>query len=203
MAVAVPFCSNISIKTDPLSFESTQKTPKLGSFFLNEPNCKPYCKRHKVQQIKCIHQKVRENKLGSFRRNICRVLYAPLTTTTLTDTPYLGLDSVLVKEAPFSKNCADYTCPITLCPVKLSINDIRPRCGCATHRRSSAVVRGDGGSMARAVRFRPSAPRNRKKRHHARHSRQHLRHFQPFRGIGIGMPSTKSEPMAKRCQIRS
>ncbi len=100
-----------------------RKHPPGGFVFQNEPTCKNPLQTTLVSNSK-VHTYIFCHKNGGFvsQKHIwapCRVVVA----TVLTNTSSLGLDSVLAEEAPFSKNCADYTCPITPCPVKLSSND--------------------------------------------------------------------------------
>ena len=60
-----------------------------------------------------LHKKYRGNNSGSFRRNACfQVLLSP---------------EVLAKEAPLSKNWANYTHTRTPCPERLSISDRRAK----------------------------------------------------------------------------
>ncbi len=100
-----------------------RKHPPGGFVFQNEPTCKNPLQTTLVSNSK-VHTYIFCHKNGGFvsQKHIwapCRVVVA----TVLTNTSSLGLDSVLAEEAPFSKNCADYTCPITPCPAKLSFYD--------------------------------------------------------------------------------
>ena len=100
----------------------------MGSFFQNEPICNRLCKRHKPLYLRMIRRKVRENKLGSFRRMAC--FFRPFLSEWPGQSGLLpSIASSRRRKRPREGGCQrtapDYTHSTTPCPVKLSISDSR------------------------------------------------------------------------------